>query len=36
LEIYTVLIVEYLIVILIASWLVRRLERRMKLETWQA
>jgi polar amino acid transport system permease protein len=36
LEIYTVLIVEYLIVILIASWLVRRLERRMKLETWTA
>ena len=29
LEIYTVLVVEYLILILIASWLVRRLERRL-------
>ena len=36
LEIYTVLIVEYLILVLIASWFVRKLERRMKLETWQA
>ncbi len=29
LEIYTFLVVEYLVLILIASWLVRRLERRM-------
>lgn len=29
LEIYTLLVVEYLLLILIASWLVRRLERRM-------
>lgn len=29
LEIYTLLIVEYLILILIASWMVRRLEARM-------
>ena len=29
LEIYTFLILEYLVLILIASWLVRRLERRM-------
>ena len=30
LEIYTVLIVEYLLLILIASWFVRRLEKRMR------
>jgi polar amino acid transport system permease protein len=29
LEIYTLLVIEYLILILIASWLVRRLERRL-------
>jgi polar amino acid transport system permease protein len=29
LEIYTFLVVEYLVLILAASWLVRRLERRM-------
>jgi polar amino acid transport system permease protein len=29
LEIYTFLVVEYLVLILIASWLVRRLEARM-------
>jgi polar amino acid transport system permease protein len=29
LEIYSFLVVEYLALILIASWLVRRLERRM-------
>ena len=29
LEIYTFLILEYLVLILLASWLVRRLERRM-------
>ncbi len=29
LEIYTVLVVEYLLLILLVSWLVRRLERRM-------
>jgi polar amino acid transport system permease protein len=29
LEIYTFLVLEYLALILIASWLVRRLERRM-------
>lgn len=29
LEIYTLLVVEYLAVILVVSWLVRRLERKM-------
>jgi polar amino acid transport system permease protein len=29
LEIYTFLVVEYLLLILVASWLVRRLERRL-------
>jgi polar amino acid transport system permease protein len=29
LEIYTFLVVEYLVLILVASWLVRRLEKRM-------
>lgn len=29
LEIYTVLVLEYLVLILVASWLVRRLERKM-------
>jgi polar amino acid transport system permease protein len=29
LEIYTVLVLEYLVLILIVSWLVRRLEKRM-------
>jgi ABC-type amino acid transport system permease subunit len=29
LEIYTVLVVEYLVLIMIVSWLVRKLERRL-------
>ena len=29
LEIYTLLVVEYLLLILLVSWLVRRLERKM-------
>jgi polar amino acid transport system permease protein len=33
LEIYTVLVLEYLVLILIVSWLVRRLESR--LDTYQ-
>lgn len=32
LEIYTILLLEYLVLILIASWLVRKLERRMDVE----
>lgn len=31
LEIYTVLVVEYLLLILVASWLVRRLEHRLRV-----
>lgn len=31
LEIYTVLVVEYLLLILIFSWLVRRLEYKLKI-----
>jgi len=31
LEIYTVLVVEYLLLILVASWLVRRLETRLRI-----
>jgi polar amino acid transport system permease protein len=36
LEIYTFLMLEYLVLILIASWLVRRLERRMARAEWRA
>jgi len=36
LEIYTFLVVEYLVLILIASWLVRRLERRLGANEGQA
>ena len=32
LEIYTVLVVEYLLLIMVASWLVRRLEKRLLVE----
>lgn len=35
LEIYTFLMLEYLVLILIASWLVRRLERRMARAEWR-
>jgi polar amino acid transport system permease protein len=33
LEIYTMLVLEYLALILVVSWLVRRLEARMAAET---
>jgi His/Glu/Gln/Arg/opine family amino acid ABC transporter permease subunit len=36
LEIYTFLVLEYLVLIMIASWLVRRLERRMSRAEWRA
>ena len=36
LEIYTALIVEYLVLILIVSWAVRRLERRMAVSDYRA
>jgi len=36
LEIYTVLVLEYLVLILVVSWLVRRLEKRMGANVLQA
>ena len=33
LEIYSVLVVEYLLLILAASWMVRRLENRLRVRT---
>jgi polar amino acid transport system permease protein len=33
LEIYSVLVVEYLLLILVASWMVRRLENRLRVRT---
>jgi polar amino acid transport system permease protein len=36
LEIYSVLVAEYLVLILVVSWLVRRLEKRMGANVLQA